>query len=72
MTNPDGSVNTYNADGNNGRAQTAEELKAATTLTDDKDAEGQQGDAGAVHRRRKRRHWRKCTIRTGKRAEWGE
>ena len=46
-TNPDGSVNTYNADGNKVGTMTAEELKAATTLTDDKDAEGQQGDAGA-------------------------
>ena len=46
-TNPDGSVNTYNADGNKVGTMTAEELKAATTLTDDEDAEGQQGDAGA-------------------------
>ena len=46
-TNPDGSVNTYNADGNKVGTMTAEELKAATTLTDEKDAEGQQGDAGA-------------------------
>ena len=46
-TNPDGSVNTYNADGNKVGTMTAEELKAATTLTDDKDAEGQQGNAGA-------------------------
>jgi len=46
-TNPDGSVNTYNTDGNKVGTMTAEELKAATTLTDDKDAEGQQGDAGA-------------------------
>ena len=46
-TNPDGSVNTYNADGNKGGTMTAEELKAATTLTDEKDAEGQQGNAGA-------------------------
>jgi hypothetical protein len=45
-TNPDGSVNTYNADGNKVGTMTAEELKAATTLTDEKDAEGQQGDAG--------------------------
>ena len=43
-TNPDGSVNTYNADGNKVGTMTAEELKAATTLTDEKDAEGQQGD----------------------------
>ena len=68
-TNPDGSVNTYNADGNKVGTMTAEELKAATTLTDDKDAVGQRR---SVHRRRKRRHWRKCTSRTGKRAEWGE
>ena len=46
-TNPDGSVNTYNADGNKVGTMTAEELKAATTITDEKDAEGQQGDAGA-------------------------
>ena len=46
-TNPDGSVNTYNADGNKVGTMTAEELKAATTLTDDESAEGQQGDAGA-------------------------
>ena len=47
-TNPDGSVNTYNADGNKVGTMTAEELKAATTLTDEKDAEGQQSDdAGA-------------------------
>ena len=46
-TNPDGSVNTYNADGNKVGTMTAEELKAATTLTDDEGAEGQQGDAGA-------------------------
>ena len=46
-TNPDGSENTYNADGNKVGTMTAEELKAATTLTDDKDAEGQQGNAGA-------------------------
>lgn len=46
-TNPDGSVNTYNADGNKVGTMTAEELKAATTLTNEKDAEGQQGDAGA-------------------------
>lgn len=46
-TNPDGSVNTYNADGNKVGTMTAEELKAATTLTDEKDAEGQQGNAGA-------------------------
>lgn len=46
-TNPDGSVNTYDADGNKVGTMTAEELKAATTLTDDKDAEGQQDDAGA-------------------------
>lgn len=46
-TNPDGSVNTYNADGNKVGTMTAEELKAATTLTDDEDAEEQQGDAGA-------------------------
>ena len=46
-TNPDGSVNTYKADGNKVGTMTAEELKAATTLTDEKDAEGQQGDAGA-------------------------
>ena len=39
-TNPDGSVNTYNADGNKVGTMTAEELKAATTLTDEKDAEG--------------------------------
>ena len=45
-TNPDGSVNTYNADGNKVGTMTAEELKAATTLTDEKDAEGQRGDAG--------------------------
>lgn len=44
-TNPDGSVNTYNADGNKVGTMTAEELKAATTLTDEKDAGGQQGDA---------------------------
>ena len=43
-TNPDGSVNTYNANGNKVGTMTAEELKAATTLTDEKDAEGQQGD----------------------------
>lgn len=30
-TNPDGSVNTYNADGNKVGTMTAEELKAATT-----------------------------------------
>lgn len=41
-TNPDGSVNTYNADGNKVGTMTAEELKAATTLTDDESAEGQQ------------------------------
>lgn len=41
-TNPDGSVNTYNADGNKVGTMTAEELKAATTLTDEKDAEVQQ------------------------------
>ena len=46
-TNPDGSVNTYNADGNKVGTMTAEELKAATTFTDDESAEGQQGDAGA-------------------------
>ena len=46
-TNPDGSVNTYNANGNKVGTMTAEELKAATTLTDEKDAEGQQGNAGA-------------------------
>lgn len=46
-TNPDGSVNTYNADGNKVGTMTAEELKAATTLTDDESTEGQQGDAGA-------------------------
>ena len=46
-TNPDGSVNTYNADGNKVGTMTAEELKAATTITDEKDVEGQQGDAGA-------------------------
>ena len=46
-TNPDGSVNTYNADGNKVGTMIAEELKAATTLTDDESAEGQQGDAGA-------------------------
>lgn len=46
-TNPDGSVNTYNADGNKVGTMTAEELKAATTLTDEKDADGQQGNAGA-------------------------
>lgn len=46
-TNPDGSVNTYDADGNKVGTMTAEELKAATTLTDEKDAEGQQGNAGA-------------------------
>lgn len=46
-TNPDGSVNTYNADGNKVGTMTAEELKEATTITDEKDAEGQQGDAGA-------------------------
>ena len=46
-TNPDGRVNTYNADGNKVGTMTAEELKAATTLTDEKDAEGQQGNAGA-------------------------
>ena len=46
-TNPDGSVNTYNADGNKVGTMTAEELKVATTLTDEKDAEGQQGNAGA-------------------------
>ena len=46
-TNPDGSVNTYNADGNKVGTMTAEELKAATTLTDEKDAEGQQGDAAS-------------------------
>lgn len=46
-TNPDGSVNTYNADGNKVGTMTAEELKAATTLTDEKDAEGQQGNTGA-------------------------
>ena len=38
-TNPDGSVNTYNANGNKVGTMTAEELKAATTLTDEKDAE---------------------------------
>lgn len=46
-TNPDGSVNTYNTDGNKVGTMTAEELKAATTFTDDESAEGQQGDAGA-------------------------
>lgn len=46
-TNPDDSVNTYTADGNKVGTMTAEELKAATTLTDEKDAEGQQGNAGA-------------------------
>ena len=40
-------MNTYNADGNKVGTMTAEELKAATTLTDDESAEGQQGDAGA-------------------------
>lgn len=35
-TNPDGSVNTYNADGNKVGTMTAEELKAATTLTDER------------------------------------
>ena len=47
QTNTDGSVNTYNADGNKVGTMTAEELKAATTFTDDESAEGQQGDAGA-------------------------
>ena len=46
-TNPDGSVNTYNADGNKVGTMTAEDLKAPTTFTDDESAEGQQGDAGA-------------------------
>ena len=46
-TNPDGSVNTSMQTGNKVGTMTAEELKAATTLTDEKDAEGQQGDAGA-------------------------
>lgn len=46
-TNPDGSVNTYDADGNKVGTMTAEELKAATTITDDKDAAGQQDNAGA-------------------------
>ena len=41
-TNPDGSVNTYNADGNKVGTMTAEELKAATTLTDGDDAAGQE------------------------------
>lgn len=71
-TNPDGSVNTYNADGNKVGTMTAEELKVATTLTDEKDGRGAAGQRRSVHRRRKRRHWRKYTSRTGKRAEWGK
>lgn len=59
-TNPDGSVNTYNADGNKVGTMTAEELKAATTLTDDEDAEGQQGDAGASTD--DGRHWRNAPV----------
>ena len=46
-TNPDGSVNTYNADGNKVGTMTAEELKAATTFNDEKSEERQKGDAGA-------------------------
>ena len=40
-TNPDGSVNTYDADGNEAGIMSTEELKAATTLTGD-NAAGQE------------------------------
>ena len=71
-TNPDGSVNTYNADGNKVGTMTAEELKAATTFTDDESAEGQQGDAGASTDDENGGTGGKCTSRTEKRAEWGK
>ena len=45
-TNEDGSVNTYNADGNKVGTMSAEEFKAATTINDDS-TEGQQNNAGA-------------------------
>ena len=45
-TNEDGSVNTYNADGNKVGTMSAEKFKAATTVNDDS-TEGQQNDAGA-------------------------
>ena len=45
-TNEDGSVNTYDADGNKVGTMSAEEFKAATTVNDDS-TEGQQNNAGA-------------------------
>ena len=45
-TNEDGSVNTYDADGNKVGTMSAEEFKAATTVDDDS-TEGQQNNAGA-------------------------
>ena len=45
-TNEDGSVNTYNGEGNKVGTMTPEELEAATTVNDDS-TEGQQNNAGA-------------------------
>lgn len=45
-TNKDGSVNTYDGEGNKVGTITPEELEAATTVNDDS-TEGQQNDAGA-------------------------
>lgn len=45
-TNEDGSVNTYDADGNKVGTMSAEEFKAAITVNDDS-TEGQQNNAGA-------------------------
>ena len=69
QTNPDGSVNTYDADGNKVGTVDAETVEKMTTFERDEDAAGQRR---SVHRRQKRRHWRKCTSRTEKRAEWGK
>lgn len=45
-TNEDGSVNTYDGEGNKVGTMTPEELEAATTVNDDS-TEGQQNNAGA-------------------------
>lgn len=45
QTNPDGSVNTYDADGNNVGTVDAETVEKMTTFESDEDAAGQQEDA---------------------------
>lgn len=72
-TNPDGSVNTYNADGNKVGTMTAEELKAATTFTDDESAEEQVSDSDTIYPEKTTRAIVDCdgALNLRRSASWG-